>query len=152
MRQRRERKKNVDIDHAHISFSSYETSPEGEIRMHWQLSKKPFPSRLGVNFPAAVISRKDWKLAEIFFSCAHVSLVAHWRAGVCVNTRWVDKLQSGFVDTKHQESRAINFPVISQSLTPFSFSFVICCSTANKLNDVQAFFNLCKLPTSLTDP
>lgn len=86
MRQRRERKKNVDIDYAHISFSSYETSPEGEIRMHWQLSKKPFPSRLGVNFPAAVISRKDWKLAEIFFSCARQFSCALASPRLCEHT------------------------------------------------------------------
>lgn len=88
--------------------------------MHWQLSKKPFPSRLGVNFPAAVISRKGWKLAEMFFSCAHVSLVAHWRARASVNTRRVDK--SGFVRTKLQESRGTKFPVISQTLKPFFVS------------------------------
>lgn len=66
--------------------------------MHWQLSKKPFPSRLGINFPAAVISGKDWKRVSMLLCCTHVTLVAHWQGSVCVKTRRVDKLQSVFVN------------------------------------------------------
>lgn len=71
MRQRRKGEKKTFILITLIfHFLSDETSPEGEIRMHWQLSKKPFPSRLGINFPAAVISGKDWKRAAMFLLCA----------------------------------------------------------------------------------
>lgn len=89
--------------------------------MHWQLSKKPFPSRLGINFPAAVISGNDWKRAAMFLRRAHVSLVAHWQASVCVKTQRVDKLQSGFVSASLLDRAGIRHSGNPKSKSNFGF-------------------------------